>query len=235
MHGNEIRVVHSIEMIRPAHDRATHAARWASFAITCFGLSVLIVLGLHLALRNDVDPIRQVISDYAVSGGAVAFAAATLALAAGTLVLTAGLSRARIPLTKPVRALLAVWSGGLTLCACFRTDLSGAAMTPSGEVHRYAGIALFVSLPSATRLLARRLREDVAWQPLADRLRRLTRWAWCGLAVFTCSQLPAVLPLPGLTREALAQGLAERFVFVVYLGLLCELAGAVLRTGRKPC
>lgn len=229
--------MHSVETIRPTRAKPgrARALTLARVAIGCFALSAVVVIGLHFALHGQVDPIRQVISDYGVSGGAVAFGFGTLALAAGTLVLMTGLSRAGIPLTSPVRALAATWSGGLTLCAFFRTDLTGASLTASGEVHRYAGIALFVSLPSATRLLARNLREDLVWQALAERLRRRTRWAWIALVTFAFSQLPVLLPLPGITRELLAQGLAERFVFVAYLALLVELARTLLRMERKPC
>jgi hypothetical protein len=209
---------------------------WARAALTCFGAAVLVILALHLVFHATVDPVHQVISDYALFGGAAGFAFGALLLAGGTIALVIGIGRAGIPAPAPFRVLTGIWSAGLTLCAFFRTNLTGSPLSVSGEVHRYAGIALFVGLPSATHVLARHLRRHPSWRPLSDRIRSRTRWGWVALGGFLVSQLPAILPPSPITRDVLAQGLAERVLFVVYLVLLAELAVAVMRAEeRKSC
>jgi hypothetical protein len=205
----------SVDSVRPAlagehprHERAAVWARvWATVAISCFGVSVLVVLALHVALRGEVDPVQEVISDYALFGGAVPFAVSALALGGGMQALLAGVVRAGIPVTTPVRVLAGIFSGGLALCAFFPTNLTGAPLSFSGEVQR-----------------------------LAERIRRWTRWAWGALAAFLASQVPVVLPASRGVLDLLAQGLVERVLFAVYLAPLTELAFAVLRTReRKSC
>lgn len=227
----------SVETIRPAAAQPRQGrggGPWAAAAVACFGLSVVTALLLHVTLAAEVDPVRQVISDYALSDGA-GFAVCVLMMAAGTGFLLTGLSRAGLPVTRPVVALTACWGAGLTLCAFFPTIPTGAPMTLSAEVHRYAGLVLFVSLPAAAGLLARGAANHPAHRGLAARLRRSTDWAWAVLTVFLLSQLPVLLAPSRGVDGPLFQGLTERLVFVVYLVLLGEPALAVLRSGRKPC
>jgi hypothetical protein len=230
--------VSSVETIRPAPAglrQDSNAGAWATAAVACFGLSVVTALVLHVTQAADVDPVRQVISDYALSAGAGGFAVCVLTLAAGTGFLVVGLARAGLPVTRPVVALAACWGAGLTLCAFFPTIPTGTPMTLSAEVHRGAGLVLFVSLPAATGLLARSAANHPAHRGLAVRLRRHTRWAWAALAVFLLSQLPVLLAPSRGFDGPLFQGLAERLVLVGYLVLLGEPALAVLRSGRKSC
>lgn len=228
----------SVETIRPAPPAApAHgtARAWATAAVVCFGLCVATALVLHVTEAAEVDPVRQVISDYALSAGAGGFAVCVLTLAAGTGFLLTGLARAGLPVTRPVVALAACWGAGLALCAFFPTIPTGAPMTLSAEIHRCAGLVLFVSLPAAAGLLARGTAGHPEHHRLAVRLRRHTRWSWAALAVFLLSQLPVLLaPARGFAGP-LFQGLAERLVFAGYLVLLGEPALAVLRSGRKPC
>jgi hypothetical protein len=166
-------------------------------------------------------------------GGAVGFAVCVLAMAAGTGCLLVGMARAGLPVTRPVVALVCCWCVGLTLCAFFPTTPTGAPLTFSAEVHRYAGLALFTSLPAAAGLFARRAANHPSLRDLAERMRRHTRWAWGALAAFLVSQLPVLLTSSPTIDGPLVQGLTERLAFAVYLVLLGELALAVLRSGRK--
>jgi Protein of unknown function (DUF998) len=230
--------VYSVESrARPASLslRRGNAGAWAIAALVCFGLSVATTLVLHVARAAEVDPVRQVISDYALSGDGTGFAVCVLTMAAGTGCLLAGLSRAGLPVTRPIVALGCCWCAGLTLCAFFPTTPTGAPMTFSAEVHRYAGLVLFVSLPAAAGLFARSAAAHPAHRGLAGRIRRQTRWAWGALAVFLLSQLPVLLAPSRAFDGPLFQGLTERLVFVVYLVLLGEPALAVLRSERKSC
>lgn len=225
----------SVETIRPAPPTAAgprQARVWAAAAIGCFGLCVATALLLHVT--QAVDPVRQVISDYALSPAA-GFGVCVLTLAGGTGFLLVGLGKAGLPVSRPVVALAGCWSGGLTLCAFFPTIPTGAPMTLSAEIHRFAGLVLFLSLPAAAGLLARDAAGHPVHHTLAVRLRRHTDWAWAALTVFLLSQLPVLLAPPRGFDGPLFQGLAERLVFVVYLVLLGEPALVVLRSGRKSC
>lgn len=230
--------MYSVESIRPAtaspRARQGTAGAWAIAALACFGLSVLIVVVLHVVLGAEVDPVRQVISDYGLYGAA-GFAACVLTLAAGTGCLLVGMFRAGLPVTRPIVALACCWCAGLALCAFFPTSLTGAPWTFSAEIHRFAGLMLFVSLPSAAGLVAVRAAHHPAHRGLAGRMRRQTRWAWGALAAFLLSHVPVVFASSGTVDGPLVQGLTERLVLVVYLVLLGELALAVLRSERKSC
>jgi len=206
---------------------------WATAALACFGVSVLTALVLHIVLGAEVDPVRQVISDYGLYG-AVGFAVCVLTLAAGTGCLLVGMARAGLPVTRSVVALVCCWCAGLALCAFFPTTPTGAPWTFSAEVHRFAGLMLFVSLPAAAGLLAGRAANHPSYRGLAERMRRHTRWAWGALAAFLLSHVPVFLA-SGRVDGPLVHGLTERLVFVVYLVLLGELALAVLRSERKSC
>jgi len=230
--------VSSVETFRTAPaglQRDNNAGPWAAAAIVCFGLSVVTALVLHVTQAAVVDPVRQVVSDYALSPAGGGFAVCVLALVAGTGFLLAGLDRAGLPVSRPVVVPSACWGAGLTLCAFFPTTPTGAPMTFSAEVHRFAGLVLFVSLPAAAGALARSVARHPAHRGLAVRLRRHTRWAWAALALFLLSQLPVLLAPSRSFDGPLVQGLTERLVFVVYLVLLGEPALAVLRSGRKSC
>jgi hypothetical protein len=224
--------VHSLDALHPAATRAG-ARGWAITAIGCFGTSVLVALALQLALNAQVDPIRQAISDYAVFGGEVPFAVSALALAAGAVILLVGLSRAGIPLTRPVRVLTTAFSTGLMLCAFFPTTLSGDPPSIPGEIHQYAGAVMFASLPGAAQSLVRHLRRRPSWRVLARRLAIRTRWSWVTLALFGASQLSAVFPACQVLSGLVPEGLTERVLFLVYLALLGELSRAVLRANER--
>ena len=159
MPAHDVGIMHSVEAVHPQRS-APAASLLACAAMACFGVSVAIVLVLHLTLGAEVNPVRQVISDYAVSGGALAFAVSALAMAAGAVLLLRGLTHAGIPLTTPIRAVAGIFPAGLTLCAFFPTTLTSAPASLSADVHRYAGVALFTGLPSAVHLLTRRLRHQ---------------------------------------------------------------------------
>lgn len=224
--------MYSVELIRPAPSRQDSAGVWATAAIGCFGLSVLAALVLHVVLGAEVDPVRQVISDYGLYGAA-GFAFCVLMLAVGTGCLLFGMPRAGLPVTRPIVVLACCWCAGLALCAFFPTTPTGAPWTFSAEVHRFAGLLLFVSLPAAAGLIARHAEHHPVHRGLAERLRRQTRWAWGALAAFLLSHVPVFLP--SSYDGPLVHGLTERLLFVVYLVLLGELALAVLRSERKPC
>ncbi|GAB2963023.1 DUF998 domain-containing protein [Amycolatopsis acidiphila] len=209
--------------------------RGASFSgmatLGALATAVASVLWLHIFLAARVDPVSQVISDYALSGGAVWFACGALALAGAMVVLVIGLIRAGVPLTTPFVALAAGWCLGLTVCAFVPTDPTGGSRTFGGAVHLVAGTVLFVCLPSALRVLTVQLGPG----DLAARLRRWTQWCWAALAVFAATQVCVVFSGPGASFGPPVQGLCERLTFATYVAAMSQPAFALSRLERKSC
>ncbi|MFF5173126.1 DUF998 domain-containing protein [Micromonospora sp. NPDC000089] len=146
-------------VIRPARPiaavvRAGTAARATGLAAT--GLSLLLFAVLHVAVHG-VHPVRDTLSDYALTPGGWLFDLAVLTLAAGSALLLApfagpagwppGRSRA-------VRAAFAAWCLGLALLVMFPRDPVGAATTAGGDIHRWAAVAALCGLPSGALLAA---------------------------------------------------------------------------------
>jgi Protein of unknown function (DUF998) len=134
--------------------RSTAAAlAWVAAATAVFDLVVLAVL--H-ALRTDVDPATDPVSNYAVGDYGTLKVLATLAVGLGALALTAALH-----MTGPRRStvglvLLAVFGLAKVAQAFFPIDVAGETTT-SGGIHNVLGTVAFVALPVAAVLLSRPL------------------------------------------------------------------------------
>jgi hypothetical protein len=161
---------------------ASHIA--ASGATGAAGLALLALAALHI-LRPDLDPSRQMISEYAIGrfGWLMTVCFALFAAASGSLCValmgnTSTLA-GRIGLI-----FLLVAATGLAMGATFQTDpVSTApdAMTFSGRMH---GLSFMIGVPGvlfATLLLSVALRTHETWvgQPLLS----LTAIIWLSLAV----------------------------------------------------
>jgi hypothetical protein len=178
--------------------------------VTALGAQAIIA-GLTLGFAGNVDPLRDPVSDYAWHrGGRVLFAVAVLLLlvAAGTLAAAAHL--ADLPKTPLASTLFLLWTTGLVVVLLFRSNVSAADPTASGEIHRLGGAVLFTSLPLAALALSARLRTDPRWLPAASPLRRGAAAGVVTAAAFGAAQLVGWLPAGLLERAAL---LAE-FVIV---------------------
>jgi hypothetical protein len=189
---------------------------------------------LHLGWAEQVDAVRHVFSDYALSGGADQIFAGTLAcLSVGSAALIAGLVRSRLPIGAPAIALLGAWCAGLALAALFRTDPPGA-LSLGGLVHRYAAGGAVAALPAAGLLIARRLGRRPGWETTARALRR-TSWASvAGCFAFMCAHLCVTAPAPAPLAQEIGGllGLAERVTLALEMSLLFMLA-RVVPAGRE--
>ncbi|WP_327589752.1 DUF998 domain-containing protein [Nonomuraea sp. NBC_00507] len=189
---------------------------------------------LHLGWAKQVDTVRNVFSDYALSDGADQVFAGTVAcLSMGSTALVAGLVRSRLPVGAPAIVLLGAWCGGLALAVVFPTDTPGVP-TIEGLVHRYAAGGAVAALPAATLLIARRLGRRPGWETTARALRR-TSWASvAGCVAFMCAHLCAMTPDPTPLVQEIGSwlGLAERITLALEMGLLFILAGAVAANGE---
>ena len=160
-------------------NRVPHIRRLVVVAHAGLAGSLAGTAALHVGWAEQVDAVRNVFSDYALSDGAYGIFAGTVAcLSVGSTALVAGLVRSGLPVGAPVIALLGAWCGGLALAVVFRTDPPG---DPSlgGLVHRYAAGGAVAALPAAVLLMARRLGRRPGWETTARSLRRIS-WASVG-------------------------------------------------------
>jgi hypothetical protein len=125
--------------------RSTAAAlAWVAAATAVFYLVVLAVL--H-ALRTDVDPATDPVSDYAVGDYGTLEVLAMLAVGLGALALTAALHQTPRRSTVGL-VLLAVFGLAKVAQAFFPIDVGGETTT-SGGLHSVLGTVAFVALPVA--------------------------------------------------------------------------------------
>ncbi|WP_166462684.1 DUF998 domain-containing protein [Amycolatopsis acidicola] len=206
-----------------------HAAsrRWFLSSLGALGVAVVVVTGLHFFLGAKVNPVEEVISDYALTGGEGWFAVTALALAGGMALLVVGLARAGIELGNRFRLLACGWCVGLAVCAFIPTDPTGGARTVGGSIHLAAGAMLFTSLPPALRILARNLGPEHA--RLSARLHLWTRWCWVIVAAFAATQVMIIFAGPGASTALPVQGLCERLAFATYVVTLAQPALALAR------
>jgi hypothetical protein len=200
--------------------------RLTATAHTALTGSVALAVLLHLGWAEQVDPVGQTLSDYALHEGAEwLFTACVGAAAAGSATVLTGLLRSRTPVGAVAPAALGVACAGLVLSAVFRTDPAGAAASLSGLVHRHAAGAALAALPAAGLLLSRTL-------PGARRIRRLSRASSVAGLVFLGTHLCASRPLtPAAAKVAGLLGLAERATLGLEIALLSAMADA-LHGGR---
>jgi hypothetical protein len=153
-------------------------------AIGAAGLALLALGALHI-LRPDLDPSRQMISEYAIGrlGCLMTVCFALFAAASGSL-FVALMGNTPTLIGRIGLIFLLVAATGLAMGAAFRTDpISTAhdAMTFSGRMH---GRSFMIGVPGvlfATLLLSLPLRTHKTWADLP--LLSLTAIIWLSLAV----------------------------------------------------
>lgn len=182
-------------------------------------VSLLPMVYLHLAASGKVDPIAATISDYIfVEHGAALLAMASLTLAGTSVALLLALRARGLPARGPEASLLWLWSAGLVVVALFPTDPTGAPLSLSGALHRYAAVAMFASLPLAGWLLSRRF-------PGGALLRGLSVVAGLAAVAFMVSHVS----VGGQPDGTGLLGLSERVLFLLLCALLLALASAADR------
>lgn len=203
--------------------------RLTSAAHTALAGSVALAALLHLGWAEQVDPVGQTLSDYALHDGAAAlFTACVGSAAAGSAAVLAGLLHSRLPVGTVAPAALGVACAGLALCAVCRTDPAGGVESLSGLVHRHAAGASLAALPAAGLLLGRRLRGHRR----APRIRTLSWASSASALLFLGTHVSATRPAdPAAVRAARLLGLAERVTLGLEIALLFALADA-LRGGQ---
>jgi uncharacterized protein DUF998 len=198
--------------------------RLPAAAHTALTGSVALAALLHVGWAEQVDPVGQTLSDYALHAGAKElFTACAGAAAVGSGALLAALLRGRPVAGAGVPAALGVGCAGLVLSAVFRTDPAGGASSVGGLVHRYAAAAALGALPAAGLALSRGL-------PGERRIRRLSRASSAAGLLFLGTHLCASRAAPPGTvtaRVAGLLGLAERVTLGLDVALLFAMADAL--------
>lgn len=143
---------------------AKQAAGLANLALIGIGYFVVAVIALHF-LRPDYNPIRRVVSQYAVGPYGLLMTSAFFGLSLGSLALVVGLFQgvSRTGRSWVGLVLLGIWAVGIFIAGIFPTDLNGTAQTTSGNIHVMASVLAFISLVLAALLLSWRFKNDEKW------------------------------------------------------------------------
>ena len=192
-----------------------HAARvLTSFGIASVCSAQFIVVYLTVALRAQVDPITDPVSDDVFQPpGDVLFVVAILLTLVGAALIGLAISSTGTSFDRPTRVLFGLWVGGSVLVVAFQGNRNAQDPTWHGELHRLGGAVFLICLPLACWTLARTLAS-------APRLRRR---AMVGLVTTACFGLTQIVP-------SLPEGLLERVALGVDFSLLLTIALAVRRT-----
>ncbi|TDC40199.1 DUF998 domain-containing protein [Micromonospora sp. 15K316] len=129
--------------------------------LVCAAAAMLLFGVLHLP-GQPVHPVRDTVSDYALSRHGWLFDLAVLTLAAGSVLLLApALRRSGPPTFRRGRlpaavgpAGLAAWCLGLVVLVVCPRDAPGVPVTITGEIHRWAAVAALSGLPVGALLVA---------------------------------------------------------------------------------
>ncbi|WP_236792712.1 DUF998 domain-containing protein [Amycolatopsis sp. GM8] len=182
-------------------------------------LSLIPILYLHLTAIGRLSPVSAVVSDYVfVPGGTALLAVGSLSLAAASVALLLMLIRRGLPRSGPAAVLLGVWSAGLLIATAFPTDPASVPTSFSGVVHRYAGAAMFISLPLAGWLVSRGFLPSPAVHRLA---------VAAGFASFAF-----LLTHLTIGTDLVLLGLFERVLYALLYGLLFAMAAATREVTR---
>jgi hypothetical protein len=193
------------------------------------GVAQLIIAGLTLGFAGNVSPWRDPVSDYAWHrGGRLLFEVAVVLLLAAAAALAIAAHLASLPRGPLASVLFVLWTGGLVVVLVFRSNVSAADPTVSGEIHRAGGAVLFASLPLAAWALSARLRTEPRWLTVVPALRRGAIAGVVTAAAFGAAQIVGWLPEGLLERVAL---LAE---FLIVATVATALRQAVAHAETAP-
>jgi hypothetical membrane protein len=192
--------------------------------LACFGAMVL----LH-AVRTDLDPVRQVMSEYANGRFGWFMTAAFYAMGLACIALAVRLGRAvmRSRMSVAVRVLLGLGGLGLVLAGVFEVERPAIPDTVNEIIHSDATLTAFTLIITAMLLFAIVCRRDPRWSDF--------RVIASVLAIIAAAA-GAFSPFAGLTTWS---GLAQRvlgFTVVSWL-LLCALHirfGGLRRSRSDP-
>lgn len=180
------------------------------------------LLSLH-ALRTDYEPRVHFISDYAVGPWCWIMTTAFLALAAGCLSLGLGLFRdGPAPFVARVGALGFIAAAvGLVVTAAFPTDVPGAPLTLSGDIHEISFRVNVLGIMAGVILVSSGTAFDPRWR----------RYRTAALLLMLSAIAAVVLQFATL-RKGAPYGYANRLFVVVVVSWMWTLATALESVAR---
>jgi hypothetical protein len=198
---------------------------WLIASAVAISSSMLAIVVLHLVSARN--PVLDALSRYAFSDQAPGLLAVSILLVAiGSMTTLGALAAAGAPLSPAIRVLFGSWSGGLTLAAAFPASFDEYSNPVSGEIHQYACLVAFLSIPAAGFALLDRLRAVPSLSRQRATLSRWTRYSTTSLLLFGTSYLLAKYPdVPVLSQLStiLPVGLTQRVTLIVDIGLICSM------------
>ncbi|ONI75216.1 hypothetical protein ALI144C_41505 [Actinosynnema sp. ALI-1.44] len=192
---------------------------WLVMSAAAISWGVLAFVVLHLV--SGRNPFQDAVSFYAFTDQAPGLLSVSILLVAiGSATTLAALNSAGIPLSRTTRVLFGCWSGGLALAAAFPVAYGELSSALSGEIHQYACVAAFLSIPVLGFSLLKRTRGIPGLTRNHAALTRWTRYSVAGLALFGLSYLIAKVPAFSELSTILPVGLTQRITLTVDIGLL---------------
>lgn len=164
------------------HDRITGWLTSTGFAAAAAGTIMIIALHLQRGY-GGVDPIRGMLSDYALQPWGWVFKLGLIVTSAGSFVLWLALARHRVLHGRMASMAMAAWCVGLVCIAAFAKDRVPANYTIHGGVHLWVTALACGAMPVTCLVVGWRHRKHTTWHRHA----RLT------FALALCN-LPCVLP-----------------------------------------
>ncbi|SDZ44150.1 Protein of unknown function [Amycolatopsis xylanica] len=206
-------------MARPLGDPATRP--WLITAYVAIGWGLFTITVLHLISSHD--PLLDTLSSYInTDRGQGMLGASVLALSVGSMAVLGSLHAARIPLSRTTKILFLTWSLGLATAAVFPASYPESPRPISGQIHLYACMVAFLSVPAIGHTLR-------AVHPLA---KRLTALCVGTLVLFAVSYFLTLFGFPDPLPVGIVQRLALISDVVLMFGLL-RIASAESRAGLR--
>jgi hypothetical protein len=200
---------------------------WRLVALGAIGWGLFTAVVLHVI--SSRDPVYDTLSSYTVTDrGEGMLGASVLSLAVGSLAVLGALQVAGVPLSRTTRLLLTLWALGMAAAAVFPASYPEAPDPVSGEIHLYACLTAFCSLPGA----AISLLEPLRGRPERVALVRAIRLTAGAFALFATSFVFVRLSEAGVApfreiSDAFPIGVMQRLLLladIVLLGTLLWLA-----------
>ncbi len=202
---------------------------WRFVAVAAIGWGLFTAVVLHVISSHD--PVYDTLSSYAFTDrGTGMLAASVLSLAVGSLAVLGALVAAGVALSRTTRLLLTLWSLGMATAALFPASYPENPDPVSGEIHLYACLIAFISLPGAAFSLLETLRgrpERVA-VVRAIRLSAVTFGLFALSFVFVRLTEAGVAPFHELS-DLLPIGVTQRLLLLADVVLLATLLRVATR------
>ena len=202
---------------------------WQFVAVAAIGWGLFTAVVLHVISSHD--PVYDTLSSYAFTDrGSGMLAASLLSLTVGSLAVMGALLAAGVPLSRTTRLLLLLWSLGMAAAAVFPASYPENPDPVSGEIHLYACLVAFLSLPGA----AISLLETLRGRPERVAVVRAIRVSAVAFGMFAVSFVFVRLTEAGVApfhelSDALPIGVTQRLLLLSDVALL----GTLLRVATR--